>query len=103
MKDFRNFQNVRVILEDGTIANGDYILEGVTIRCKQGYLNDNVDESGTPQPAIETHDGGHTEHWKNGFLHCEEEPAIIDVYDKYEAWFFEGNEIPPKSSSSIGM
>lgn len=96
MKDFRNFQNVRIIIEDGTIANGDYILEGVTIRCKNGYLNDNVDEEGNLQPAIETHDGGHREHWRNGCLHCENEPAIVDVYDKYEAWFFEGNEISPK-------
>lgn len=96
MKDFRNFQNVRIIIEDGTIANGDYILEGVTIRCRNGYLNDNVDETGNLQPAIETHDGGHIEHWRNGCLHCESEPAIVDVHDKYEAWFFEGNEISPR-------
>ena len=63
MKDFRNFQNVRIITEEGTIANGDYIMDEVIIRCKNGLLSDNTDENGELQPAIETRDGNHLEHW----------------------------------------
>lgn len=93
MKDFRNYQGVRILTEEGNIANGDYILDGVTIRCKNGLLNDNVDDEGRLQPAIETHDGSHVEHWKEGRLHCDDAPAVIDTLDGYELWFFEGQEI----------
>lgn len=95
MKDFRNFQNVRIITEEGTIANGDYIMEDVIIRCKNGLLSDNTDESGELLPAIETRDGNHLEHWKNGLLHCEDAPAIVDNVDNYEYWFVNGVEYPP--------
>lgn len=96
MKDFRNFQHVRIITEEGTIANGDYILDGITIRCKNGLLNDNTDENGDLLPAIETTDGNHIEHWKNGVLHCPDAPAIVDNTDKYELWFDEGSEVIPR-------
>lgn len=96
MKDFRNYTSVRIITEEGSIANGDYILDGVTIRCKNGLLNDNLDENGDLQPAIETHDGSHIEHWNNGQLHCDNGPAIIDNVDNYELWFISGIEIEPK-------
>lgn len=96
MKDFRNYTSVRIITEEGSIANGDYILDGVTIRCKNGLLNDNLDENGELQPAIETHDGSHIEHWNRGQLHFDNGPAIIDNVDNYELWFISGVEIEPK-------
>ena len=97
MKGFRNFQNVRIITEEGTIANGDYIMDDVIIRCKNGLLSDNTDENGELLPAIETRDGNHLEHWKNGVLHCENAPAIVDNIDNYECWFENGVEYPPKN------
>jgi hypothetical protein len=97
MKDFRNFQHVRILTEEGTIANGDYILDGVTIRCQNGLLNDSTDEDGAPLPAIETHDGNHIEHWQKGVLHCDNAPAVVDNIDKYEVWFCNGEECPPKN------
>lgn len=96
MKDLRNFQGVRVLTDEGNIANGDFILDGLTIRCKNGLLDDNVDDEGNSQPAIETHDGSHVEHWKNGLLHCEDAPAVVDTFDSYERWFLNGREIPPR-------
>lgn len=95
MKDFRNCQGVRILTEEGNIANGDYILDEVTIRCMNGLLNDNVDNEGHPQPAIETHDGSHVEHWRKGLLHCDNAPAVVDTFDDYERWFLNGHEVQP--------
>ncbi|MCF0241818.1 MAG: hypothetical protein HUK25_04225 [Treponema sp.] len=94
MKSFRPYQRLRIITVEGAIANGDYILDGITVRIKDGYLNDTVDDEGKKLPAIETHDGSHVEFWKNGVLHAEEGPAIIDTHDRYEKWFYEGVEVP---------
>lgn len=95
MKDFRNFQNVRIITEEGNIADGDYIMEELIIRCRNGLLSDSTDENGDLLPAIETRDGNHLEHWKDGLLHCEDSPAIIDNIDGYERWFVNGVEYTP--------
>lgn len=96
MKDFSNYQFVKIITEEGTIANGDYILDDVIIRCKNGLLSDSTDENGEPLPAIETRDGNHIEHWKNGVLHSEFTPAIVDNIDNYEKWYLNGIECQPK-------
>ncbi|MCM1321603.1 MAG: hypothetical protein NC041_07015 [Bacteroides sp.] len=96
MKDFRNLQYVRIITEEGIIANGDYITDDVVIRCKNGLLCDLPGEDGILLPAIETRDGSHSEHWKNGVLHCENAPAVVDNIDKYELWFINGTECPPQ-------
>lgn len=100
MKDFveKCFMK-RVLTEEGTIAHGDYILDeaGVTVRTdKNGLLNDNPNEFGQPLPAIETHDGNHVEHWRNGVPHCVDGPAIIDVADNYELWFVNGKKTETK-------
>ncbi len=97
MKDFSNFQHVRIITEEGSVANGDYILDDVIIRCKNGLLCDSTDENGEELPAIETRDGNHLEHWKNGVLHCETSPAVVDNFDNYEKWYINGVECPPQN------
>ena len=94
MKSFKRYQYRRVPTEEGIPANGDYIYPDVTIRFKDGYLNDFVDEENQVLPAIETHDGSHSEHWKNGVLHCEREPAILDKNDNYEEWYRDGKPVP---------
>ena len=96
MKDFRDFQNVRIITQEGTIANGDYIMDDVVIRCRNGLLCDLPGEDGNLMPAIETRDGNHREHWKNGVLHCENAPAVVDNVDGYELWFLDGKECSPQ-------
>lgn len=93
MESFKKYQNLRIVTEEGKIADGDYILSDVTIRIKDGYLNDSVDEEGKPLAAVETHDGNHEEHWKNGVLHCEYEPAVKDVADGVEEWWLEGRKV----------
>lgn len=67
MKSFKRYQYRRFPTEDGAPANGDYIYPDVTIRFKDGYLNDSSDEEGHVLPAVETQDGSHIEHWENGF------------------------------------
>jgi len=80
------------------IANGDYILDGITIRAKNGYLCDLLDEEGHLLPAVETHDGNHMEHWKDGELHCQNAPAVIDILDGYEEWWSNGRQVLPQKS-----
>lgn len=94
MKSFKKYQYRGVPTEDGVPANGDYIYPDITVRFKDGYLNDSVDEEGNVLPAIETHDGSHIEHWKNGVLHCKKSPAIVDNLDNYEEWYLDGIPVP---------
>ena len=93
MQSFRRYQNMRIIDRDMNIAEGDYILDGITIRTRKGYLNDTKDEEGNNLPALETHDGNHVEHWKNGVLHYEDGPAVIDVRDGVEEWWLDGKQV----------
>lgn len=95
MKSFESYQHLRLVTSEGMIANGDYILDGITIRVREGYLNDFFVKEGVCLPAIETHDGNHVEHWRKGVLHCENQPAVIDVRDNVEEWWLEGRKVLP--------
>ena len=101
MESFKRYQNLRITTEEMEIANGDYILDGITIRTKKGYLNDSIDESGRGLPALETHDGNHIEHWKEGVLHCDYEPAVIDIRDGTEEWWQDGRQVQPENMPLI--
>lgn len=102
MKSFKRYQYRRVPTEEGLPANGDYIYPDVTVRFTDGYLNDSVDEEGKVLPAVETHDGSHIEHWKDGVLHAEKEPAITDTRENYEEWYVEGKPVPPGGIKNNG-
>ncbi len=94
MKSFKSYQHQRILLPDNTIANGKYTIDGdFTVIIKDGFLNDEVSEDGTLIPAISTSDASHIEHWRNGVLHCETEPAIIDNIDNYEEWWLNGKQV----------
>ncbi len=94
MKNYSSYQYRVITTEEGGIANGDYIIDDkVTVRVKNGYLCDSTNEEGDILPAIETSDFTHIEHWKNGVLHCENEPAVIDLVDNYEEWWVNGKKI----------
>lgn len=98
MKSFKTYQHQRILLSDNSIANGDFIVDGeVTVRIKNGFLNDVDGENGEILPAISTSDFTHIEHWKDGVLHCEKEPAVIDTIDNYEEWWLNGKQVPPQS------
>ncbi|MCR5252576.1 MAG: hypothetical protein K6C98_02550 [Treponema sp.] len=97
MKSFKSYQHQRILLSDKTIANGDYIIdEEITVRIKDGFLNDVEGDDGSLLPAIATADGSHIEHWKEGVLHCENEPAVIDNIDNYEEWWLDGKQVLPQ-------
>lgn len=94
MKSFKSYQHQRILLPDNTIANGKYTIDGdFTVIIKDGFLNDDVSEDGKLIPAISTSDASHIEHWKDGVLHCETEPAIIDNIDNYEEWWLNGKQV----------
>lgn len=94
MKSFKSYQHQRILLSDKSIANGDFIIEGeFTVRIKDGLLNDVESEDGEILPAISTADSTHIEHWKDGVLHCEFEPAVIDNIDNYEEWWLNGKQV----------
>lgn len=97
MKCFKSYQHQLILLSDRTIANGDFIVDGITVRIKDGFLNDVEGENGEVLPAISTSDSTHIEHWKNGVLHCEKEPAVIDTIDNYEEWWLNGKQVPKQS------
>ena len=97
MDSLKNHQNFRLTIMDGgklVLADGDCIMGNMVYRFKKGLLNDVVDKEGNVYPAVESRDGNHIEHWKEGVLHCENSPAIVDNIDNYEEWYFEGNKVP---------
>jgi len=98
MENFKQYQHRRIITTDGLIANGDFIMPDIVVRITDGFLNDAMDDKGNIYPAIETLDGNHIEHWKNGVLHCVTAPAVVDNIDNYEEWWFEGHKIEPKGA-----
>lgn len=93
MKSYKSYQHQRILLEDKAVAHGEYIIDGVIVTIKNGYLNDGLDEEGGFIPAIRTDSGSHIEHWRNGVLHCETGPAIIDQIDNYEEWWLNGKQV----------
>ena len=98
MKSFKSYQHRRILLKEGEIADGDIILpDGMTLRFKDRYLNDAEDEQGNLLPAIMTADSRHIEHWKDGVLHCDGEPAVIDAVDQYEEWWLHGRQVAPQA------
>ena len=93
MKSYKSCQHQRILLEDKTVAHGEYIVDDVALRIKNGYLDDSLDEEGNLIPAVESETGSHIEHWRNGVLHCETGPAIIDQIDNYEEWWLNGKQV----------
>jgi hypothetical protein len=96
MKTFSDYQHRRILdSENGRIADGDYVKDDLIIRVKDGFLNDVKDEDGNLLPAIQYHDMTHYEHWKNGVLHNDIGPAVVDVtpQDAREEWWLEGKKL----------
>ena len=90
MKPYKVYQYQTIFTSSGEIANGTYIIDEMIIRTKDGLLNNAVGEYGETLPAIEKLDGTHSEHWKNGVLHRDDDAAVIDVIDNYCQWWKNG-------------
>lgn len=94
---FKKYINSKVILKDGKPANGIYIISSYILNFVKGYLSDQQTQSGKIlKPAVYSSDNKYTEHWKDGFLHCENGPAVIDGTNHYEEWWLNGKQIEPK-------
>lgn len=100
MKSNKFYQHQKIITVEGNIANGQYELKddngnvSAYFHCSNGYLTDSISEDGTiVEPAFYDVNETHIEHWKNGVLHCEDGPAVIDLIDDYEEWWYEGKEV----------
>lgn len=101
MKSFKSWQNVRLLDDNKKISHGDYILDDMTVRITDGFLNDVVSHIGGVVeilPAIEAFDGSHIEHWQNGVLHKAGAPAVIDKEDDYEEWWLHGKKVTPEEA-----
>ena len=97
MKSLKVYQHQRILTKEQKIADGDYKIDNeLIIRTKDGFLDDVITEDGITLPAIEAIDGSHIEHWKKGVLHCDFEPAVIDIIDNYEEWWHNGIQVPSK-------
>lgn len=99
MQDLRRYQYRRILNNGEILMDGDYLIDDyLIIRVKNGFLNDSVDMDGQVHPAVESVDATHIEHWNNGVLHCETEPAVIDNIDLYEEWWVNGVLAPDQIS-----
>lgn len=96
MKTFSEFQG-RKFFKHHKLFTGKFIDKenGIITRWREGLLNDEVEKDGNVIHAIESLDCTHYEHWKDGVLHCETEPAVIDTLDDREEWWYEGERINP--------
>ncbi|MCQ2584501.1 MAG: hypothetical protein MJ185_02830 [Treponema sp.] len=107
MKSFKSYQHLRLVTSEGMIANGEFIRDGFILRIKNGYLCDSTsydpqDKETKILPAVEAQNGTHIEHWKDGVLHCETEPAIINLSENIEEWWISGNQVQSVSQEVIG-
>lgn len=94
---FKKYVNQKVILKDGKPANGIYIISSFILNFEKGYLSDQQTQHGKIlKPAVYSSDNKYTEHWKDGILHCENGPAIINGFKHYEEWWLNGKQIKPK-------
>ncbi|MCR4939031.1 MAG: hypothetical protein K5930_02840 [Treponemataceae bacterium] len=96
MRSFKDYNGRVVIMGNGELANGTYPLEGCYFRFKNGLLNNELKDDGKVLPAIESKDGTHVEFYENGKLHRKDGPAIIDLLDNIEEWWFEGHRFERK-------
>lgn len=94
---FQKYVNYKVILKEGKPANGIFTIAGYILNFEKGYLSDQKTQSGKIiKPAVYSSDNKYTEHWKDGVLHCENGPAVINGFKHYEEWWINGKQIEPR-------
>lgn len=77
--------------ESGRIQDGDILLPKMIMRFKNGLLH------GEGEPAVSCTDG-HLEFWKNGHLHKDDGPAVVNIMEQedgidYEEYWINGERI----------
>ena len=73
-------------------CDGEYTVSDTIVRFRKGLLHGDKTPDGLDIPAYET-ETGHTEYFKNGFLHREKGPAVITDWGDWEEWWNEGELI----------
>lgn len=73
-------------------CDGEYTVSDTIVRFRNGLLHGDKTPDGLDIPAYET-ETGHTEYFKNGFLHREKGPAVITDWGDWEEWWNEGKLI----------
>lgn len=73
-------------------CDGEYTVSETIVRFRNGLLHSDKTLDGLDIPAYET-ETGHTEYFKNGFLHREKGPAVITDWGDWEEWWNEGELI----------
>ena len=73
-------------------CDGEYTVSDTIVRFRNGLLHGDKTPDGLDIPAYET-ETGHTEYFKNGFLHREKGPAVITDWGDWEEWWNEGELI----------
>jgi hypothetical protein len=71
------------------IADGDYLIEEVILRFKDGQLHGGTDVNGGARAAVEFPDTHH-EYWEGGVLHRADGPAVITDWGNWEEWWSRG-------------
>lgn len=78
-------------------TTGIFTITGYILNFEKGYLSDQKIQSGKIiKPAVYSSDNKYTEHWKDGVLHCENGPAVINGFKHYEEWWINGKQIEPR-------
>ena len=73
-------------------CDGEYTVSDTIVRFRNGLLHGDKTPDGLDIPAYET-ETGHTEYFKNGFLHREKGPAVITDWGDWEEWWNDGELI----------
>ena len=81
-------------------CDGEYTVSDTIVRFRNGLLHGDKTPDGLDIPAYET-ETGHTEYFKNGFLHREKGPAVITDWGDWEEWWNEGELILIRARSSL--
>lgn len=81
-------------------CDGEYSVSDTIVRFKNGLLHGGTTPDGLDIPAYET-ESGHTEYFKNGFLHRENGPAVISDWGDWEEWWNNGDLILIRANGSV--
>lgn len=95
---FKEYVNYKFTLKDGKPANGIHIISNYFLNFENGYLSDQQNQYGKIlKPAVYSTSNKYTEHWKDGVLHCDNGPAVINGLKHYEEWWNNGKQIKPRN------
>jgi hypothetical protein len=87
---------------DNASMNGEYLIDNVIVRFKNGFLHGGTDFVSEPQPAVILPDN-HTEWWDMGRLHRNDGPAVVSKFGDWEEFWTHGTLILIRSKDPVTM